>query len=156
MELYREFFALIEKLNEAGIEYSVVGGIALAFHAQPRFTRDIDILAKPADLDAYERIFEELGYFRTSQPWTFAKTNITLHRFGKPSIEDPEELIMVDLLIGNESVHEEIIKRSLFDQSSVGNVMLATKDDLIWMKKLRGSRQDEADIEKLEERSVED
>jgi hypothetical protein len=50
MELYREFFTIIKALNQKGLDYSVVGGIALAFHAQPRFTRDIDLLAKPMDL----------------------------------------------------------------------------------------------------------
>ena len=57
MELYREFFAVIEALNKKGLDYSIVGGIALAFHSQPRFTRDIDILAKPIDLPVYEEIF---------------------------------------------------------------------------------------------------
>ena len=51
MELFREFFAVIEDLNDEGLAYSVVGGIALAFHSQPKFTRDIDILARPADLE---------------------------------------------------------------------------------------------------------
>ena len=68
MELYREFFSLVRKFNEAGLEYAVVGGIALAFHAQPRFTKDIDILVKPINLEAYERIFAELGYFKTALP----------------------------------------------------------------------------------------
>ena len=156
MELFREFFALIRKLNEAGVEYAVVGGVALAFHAQPRFTKDIDILAKPTDLAAYERIFAGLGYFKTATPWTFANTNITLHRFGKPSSDDPEGLILVDLLIGNEEIYQQIIERSLSDESAAGKVMLANKEDLIWMKKLRGSKQDEADIEKLEGRDVKD
>ena len=44
MELYREFFAVIKALNKKGLDYSVVGGIALAFHSQPRFTRDIEKL----------------------------------------------------------------------------------------------------------------
>lgn len=155
MELYREFFSLVRKLNEAGIEYAVVGGIALAFHAQPRFTKDIDILAKPIDLEAYERILAELGYIKTAMPWTFSNTNITLHRFGKQSVDDPEELIIVNLLIGNEEIHSRIIERSQSDESAAGKVMLANRDDLIWMKRQRGSKQDEADIEKLEDRSVE-
>ena len=155
MELYREFFSLVRKFNEAGLEYAVVGGIALAFHAQPRFTKDIDILVKPINLEAYERIFAELGYFKTALPWTFSNTNITVHRFGKQSVDDPEELIIVDLLIGNEEIHSRIIERSQSDESAAGKVMLANRDDLIWMKRQRGSKQDEADIEKLEDRNVE-
>lgn len=150
MELYREFYAVINALNKNGLAYSVVGGIALAFHAQPRFTRDIDILARPADLPRYREVFQGLGYSETAEPWTFKDTNITLHRFGKPSVEDDQDLILVDLLIGNEDLHAAIIEQSIVDESPAGKVRLATREDLIRMKRIRGSKQDEADIEKLE------
>ncbi|MBD5780950.1 nucleotidyltransferase [Pelagicoccus sp. NFK12] len=153
MELYREFFSIIEKLNEHGLDYSVVGGIALAFHDTPRFTRDIDILAKPADLEKYEGIFQKLGYHKTSEPWSFGSTQLTMHRFGKKSEEDEEELVVIDLLIGHESRHHEIIDASIIDDSPAGKVRLAQREDLIWMKKLRGSKQDEADIENLESKN---
>jgi hypothetical protein len=35
----REF---IELLNSNGVEYTIVGGFALAFHDRPRYTGDID------------------------------------------------------------------------------------------------------------------
>ena len=151
MELYREFFAVIGALNEKGLDYSVVDGIALAFHAQPRFTRDIDILARPIDLPVYREIFKGLGYQDLSKPFTFQTTNITLHRFCKQSLEDDEEMLVIDLLLGHEDRHSEIIENSLVDESSAGKVHLAQREDLIWMKKFRGSKQDEADIEKLGE-----
>ncbi|MFT5836659.1 MAG: hypothetical protein ACI9ZV_000155 [Candidatus Azotimanducaceae bacterium] len=151
MELYREFYAVINGLNQAGLAYSVVGGIALAFHAQPRFTRDIDILARPADLPRYQEVFQGMGYSELAKPWTFNNTNITLHRFGKPSVEDDQDLVLVDLLIGHEDAHAAIIEQSIVDESPAGRVRLATREDLIWMKRIRGSKQDEADIEKLEE-----
>ena len=149
MELYREFFDLIDALNREGLEYSVVGGIALAFHSQPRFTRDIDILVRPGNLESYEEILKSLGYTRFSEPWTFPNTNIELHRFAKRSEEDVEELIVVDLLLGHEDRHGQIINRSLVDESRAGTVRVATKEDLILMKELRNSKQDQADIEKL-------
>ncbi len=92
-----------------------------------------------------------MGYSELAEPWTFSNTNITLHRFGKPSVEDDQDLILVDLLIGNEDAHAAIIEQSIFDESPAGKVRLATREDLIWMKRIRGSKQDEADIEKLEE-----
>ena len=150
MELYREFFSLIEALNRKGLQYSVVGGIALAFHSLPRFTRDIDLLAKPVDLATYREILKELGYSELSKPWTFQNTKITLHRFGKKSFEANEELIVVDLLIGNEDRHAEIIEKSITDESPAGRVRLARREDLIWMKQIRGSKQDEVDIDNLE------
>lgn len=58
--------------------------------------------------------------------------------------------MVIDLLIGHEDRHSEIIEQSTLDESPAGKVRLATCEDLIWMKRLRGSKQDEADIEKLE------
>lgn len=121
-----------------------------AFHSQPRFTRDIDILGKPADLERYREILAKLGYTEIAKPWTFQKTNITMHRFGKRSLEHNEELIVIDLLLGHEDRHAEIIEQSILDESPAGKVSLATREDLIWMKRIRGSKQDAADIEKLE------
>jgi len=150
MELFREFFSVTEAMNQEGLAYSVVGGLALAFHSQPRFTRDIDILARPLDLPRYRDLFARIGYTELSEPWTFKNTQITLYRFGKHSVEDDEEMIVVDLLVGHEERHQAIIDQSVVDESPVGKIRVATRADLIWMKKIRGSKQDEADIEKLE------
>ena len=36
-------------------------------------------------------------------------------------------------------------------ESEEGRVMIAKKEDLIWLKRVRNSKQDQADIEKLED-----
>jgi len=41
LNLYDEFFMIIRSFNLAGLKYVVIGGIAMAFHDTPRFTRDI-------------------------------------------------------------------------------------------------------------------
>jgi hypothetical protein len=41
---FRDLFAA---LNAAGAKYLLVGGYAVAFHAQPRFTKDPDIWTEP-------------------------------------------------------------------------------------------------------------
>ncbi len=43
MPVNRDFRDLFAELNGAGAEYLLVGGYALAFHAVPRFTKDLDI-----------------------------------------------------------------------------------------------------------------
>lgn len=91
-----------------------------------------------------------MGYAELNEPWSFENTRITLHCFGKRSVEDDQDLIVIDLPFGYEERHAAIIARSVVDESSAGKIRLATRDDLIWMKKIRGSKQDEADIEKLE------
>lgn len=43
MNLEKDFSDFFELLNDHGVEYMVVGGYALAFHGEPRFTGDMDI-----------------------------------------------------------------------------------------------------------------
>lgn len=43
MNLEPDFLDFIKLLNTYAVEYMVVGGYALAFHGEPRFTGDMDI-----------------------------------------------------------------------------------------------------------------
>lgn len=46
---YEEFIAA---LNDRGVRYLVIGAYAVAFHARPRATRDLDILLEPTPANA--------------------------------------------------------------------------------------------------------
>jgi len=147
MNLYDEFFSIIRKLNEADIKYAVVGGIALSFHTEPRYTKDIDILTTSEHIGRLKSILNKMGYTFEAIPWTFRNTNITLHRLTK--IEG-EESLTIDLLTGNEEKHREIIKNAIIEETEYGLTCIANREDLIWMKRIRNSKQDIADIEALE------
>ena len=47
MILSKDWRAFIESLNSQNVEYVLVGGHAVAYHARPRFTDDIDFLVRP-------------------------------------------------------------------------------------------------------------
>jgi hypothetical protein len=98
VNLYDEFFSIISLLSGLGIRYAVGGGIALAFHARPRFTRDIDILVHQDDMSLVKMAMDRLGYEETAEPSDLADTPLNLHRFLK--IEGQEEL-MIDILVAN-------------------------------------------------------
>lgn len=147
MNLFDEFFTIVENFEKMSIKYAVVGGIAMAFHDQPRFTKDIDILVLPKDLEKIAIIFEKIGYFESAAPWTFRSTNLTLHRFMKT---EGEEFLVVDILVGNEERHKDVVKHSLVEKSEKCVVRIADKNDIIWMKKMRNSDQDKVDIKRLE------
>ena len=51
MSIFFEFHKLVKRLQEKKVAYAVVGGVAMAFHAYARFTRDIDILTKESELE---------------------------------------------------------------------------------------------------------
>lgn len=146
MNLYDEFFALIRLLNEAGLRYAVIGGVAMAFHGRPRFTRDIDLLIHPDDLDRARAELRRLGYQETAMPWTFGDSKLTLHRFLKTA---GEEHLMVDVLAANTARQQDVIGNAVEAPAPSGVVRVASKRDLIWLKRARGSDQDRVDIKGL-------
>ena len=150
MNIFEEFKRLVLELEKHKVRYALVGGVAMAFYAEPRFTRDIDLLVISDDLDKTKSILEKDGYFESTSPWTFRNVAIELHRFLKipAASEDP---MMIDLLVAKDEEVGRIVQNAVKAESVEGSVMLADKKDLIWLKKFRNSKQDQADIERLED-----
>lgn len=147
MNVFYEFHKIVQHLQSEEIEYALIGGVAVAFHAQPRFTKDIDILICRAELERVTGILKGEGYFESSSPWTFRDSQLTLHRFMK--VEEQDEMV-VDILVAGNDRQEAIVSHAMEAKSKgTGVVRLATKPDLIWLKRQRHSKQDEADIESL-------
>lgn len=49
---------VLRRLNEAGIRYCLVGGLALAYHSIPRLTQDVDILVLSEDVPQVQKLFQ--------------------------------------------------------------------------------------------------
>ena len=49
--MFQDYKDLLSAFNAHGVRYLIVGGYAVIFHAQPRFTKDIDLFiqADPAN-----------------------------------------------------------------------------------------------------------
>jgi Uncharacterised nucleotidyltransferase len=148
MNLYDEFFSMISSFNELGIRYAVVGGIAMAFHGRPRFTRDIDILVHHEDINISKKALGTLGYEETAEPWVLDNTSVTLHRFLK--VEGHDEFV-IDILLAGDDEHLNVIQNAVFTESAMGMVPIAVRRDIIRMKRSRNSDQDRVDISELEE-----
>ena len=50
--MFDDFKELLSIFNALKVKYLIVGGYAVSFHAQPRATKDIDLLIKPDDDNA--------------------------------------------------------------------------------------------------------
>ena len=149
MDIFYEFLRVVQRLQKEGIEYALIGGVAVAFHTEPRFTKDIDLLIRESELDRVTEVLKREGYFRSSTPWTFRDSNLTLHRFMR--VEEQDEMI-VDVLVAGDERHGQIISNALEAESEdTGVVRVVSKADLIWLKRQRNSKQDEADIARLED-----
>lgn len=63
MSLQTDFRDLLAEFAAEGVAYLVVGGYAVAYHAEPRFTKDLDLWIEdsPANLDRVRRALERFG-----------------------------------------------------------------------------------------------
>ncbi len=149
MNVFEEFKRLVLKLEEQAVRYALVGGVAMAFYTEPRFTRDIDLLVDSEDFEKTKDILEKDGFFESASPWTFPNVAIELHRFLK--VVNEEDEMLIDILVAENEEVKRIIRNAQEAESEEGKVMVANKRDLIWLKRARDSKQDRADIEKLED-----
>ncbi|MBI5119326.1 nucleotidyltransferase [Candidatus Poribacteria bacterium] len=147
MNVFEEFNHLVKELETRSVRYALVGGVAMAFYAEPRFTRDIDLLVDSDDFEKTKGILEKEGYSESISPRTFSTIPIELHRFLKASNGDE---MIIDILLARTEEIRRIIRDSVEAESDQGKVRIASRKDLIWLKRMRDSKQDQADIEKLE------
>lgn len=60
--MFQDFKELLSSLNAHNVRYLIVGGYAVSFHAQPRATKDLDILVS-ADDENSKAVFAALAQF---------------------------------------------------------------------------------------------
>jgi predicted nucleotidyltransferase len=58
----RDYEEFVESLNKNGVRYLIIGAHAVAFHARPRATKDLDIFIEPAP-DNVERVLAAIQGF---------------------------------------------------------------------------------------------
>jgi hypothetical protein len=149
-DLFDEFAAMVEALAQAGVPFAVCGGLALAIHARPRATVDIDLLAPPEAVADVIAVAGRLGFEgRLRGPVRLAAGAIIMHRLTKMVPGDPEVLILGVIEAGEGVAAAAWADRVETRWRGVG-VPVVSPAGLIALKRLRGSAQDVADIEALE------
>ena len=68
MDVFGEFEQLAQALADRQILYALIGGVAMALHAHPRFTRDIVLLVKSALLPELTALLKSVGYGSPAAP----------------------------------------------------------------------------------------
>src|SRR5688500_1038918 len=62
IELFEEFRELLVELADAGAEFAVVGGRAVAFHGHPRATKDLHVVVRATPENA-RRVYQSPAAF---------------------------------------------------------------------------------------------
>lgn len=60
--VHKTLHRIVQRLDDLGIPYAIVGGMALFFHGLRRFTEDVDILVTREGLRQLHEALEGLGY----------------------------------------------------------------------------------------------
>jgi hypothetical protein len=61
-KVYETLQWLAQKLPNAGIDYALIGGMALAIHGYVRLTQDVDLLMNEAGLEQFQKMLVGRGY----------------------------------------------------------------------------------------------
>lgn len=144
---YRDYEEFIAALNTQGVRYLVIGAHAVAFHARPRATKDLDILldASPANakraLAALREFFGnvELGYTvrDLTTPGWFVQLGVA-----------PVRIDLLSSMAGCPSF-DAAWERRIEARFGTVKTYYVGLDDLIRAKEAAGRIQDRADVRVL-------
>lgn len=151
MDLYAELCALVREFDDAGVEYALCGGLAMAVYGIPRATRDIDILARQPDLERIRGIAGERRFTDEILLTPFSG-GLSAQRFTKYS-GTSEPLTLDILLIGDDGLETVWNSRTRVDFEH-GRICVVSMHGLITLKHIAGRPQDLVDIQLLEALNV--
>lgn len=145
MPLPADWRAFIKSLNSNGVEYVIVGAVALAHHGFPRYTGDLDILIRNSPENA-KRLESALAAFGLAalglQAADFSESYRVIQLGVPPN--------RIDLLTSITGVpfDEAWASRVHADVEGIP-VNFIGREALIRNKRLTGRAQDKADLEAL-------
>lgn len=145
--LLDEFKSVTEALSDAGIEYAVCGGWAMAIHGLMRSTIDIDLMVRAEDVERAFSVARVNGYDVEGLPLSFDNGAFELRRISKID-KDRRELVTLDFVLVTEANKDVWENREDVD-SRFGTLKVVSKEGLVKMKLLAGREQDLLDIKKL-------
>ena len=146
--MYPDFRELLSAFNAHDVKYLVVGAYAVSLHAQPRATKDIDILVKTGASNA-AALFAALAKFGAPleglSPADFAESG-SFFRMGR-------EPIAVDILseipgIDFDVAWEHRVQHTV-DPDSGLKANFISAPDLVTSKLASGRPQDIADVDAI-------
>jgi predicted nucleotidyltransferase len=143
LSLESELRQLVQRFNEAKIEYALCGGMAVALHGYPRFTKDIDFLVPSESLNRAIEVAATAGFLDDSGRIPFPDSDV--YRILK--IEGSEYRIL-DLLVPKSLDTLAWTQRQWFDWDGLP-ICSVSREGLIEMKLAAGRDIDRIDIKQL-------
>ena len=147
--MYQDHKDLLSAFHAHGVRYLIVGGYAVIFHAQPRFTNDMDFFIKADAANAqatYAALAEFGAVLEGIRPDEFADRG-SFFRFGR----DPRGFDIIPHLPGVDfdAAWERRVE-GVLDATTGLKAFFISKDDLIAAKLASGRPQDLADVSAIQ------
>ncbi|HOW57830.1 MAG TPA: nucleotidyltransferase [Smithellaceae bacterium] len=154
MDLLEELKKITQNLDQAGIDYALCGGLAIAIYARPRATLDIDIMVQPDYFSETKKLAKELGYTMSSAMMEFNDGAVKLQRLSKID-KATGEYFVLDLLMATPEIESAWDDRKIVEWEGY-SLKVVSPQGMILLKSLRNSGQDKEDIEYLRSLENED
>jgi hypothetical protein len=148
---------LLRVLAAHGVDFVVIGGIAVQAHGYIRFTKDLDVIVEPTSLN-FSRLSEALGELEAELRGPGALKLTDPHQLRRaPRIPvmttaGPLDVVNVEHVAGGPRSYDALRRAALVIDLGGLEVPVAGLSDLIRMKRAAGREHDLADIEALTRR----
>jgi predicted nucleotidyltransferase len=148
-----QVYALLRRLTQGGVDFVVIGGVAVVLLGSARYTKDLDITyaTDGPNLDALGQVLVDLhARLRGIEDVPFIPDGRTLRRTMLLTLDT--DAGWLDLLAEPTGgpVYDELRANAIEVELDDFKVRVADVDDMISMKKGAGRLQDLADIDELE------
>lgn len=133
-------------LDQLGVPYAIIGGVAVSIQSVPRYTEDIDAVIWFGE-DGWQNLLESLkqhGFVpRAADPIQFAQRNRLLLLTDSNSVQ-------IDIAFGALPFEEELVKTAKAVELSDGfRLKVASPEALVLMKAIAWRPKDQLDIRDL-------
>jgi predicted nucleotidyltransferase len=148
IELPQDFRDLLIELHDAGAEFVVLGGHAVAYHGHPRATKDLDVLVR-ANQENASRVYQALAAFGAPlERFDVGEADFATYQ-GVLQIGLPPRRIDILNRADGITFDEAVATKEAFDLEG-RRIPVIGRDALIKNKRAAGREQDVADIKALE------
>ncbi|MBS1887337.1 MAG: hypothetical protein JSU06_09120 [Actinobacteria bacterium] len=150
---------ILRELTDGGVDFFLIGGVAVGYHGHVRATKDVDVVPSPAQGNL-QRLAAALTRLDAQVDGAADFDPAEL-----PDPRDPEALATggnwvlttrlgrLDIMqwIGDHPLWEEMAADAIEDEIAGLLIKIASYDDLVKLKELAGRPEDLADLKRLRE-----
>jgi hypothetical protein len=155
VDLLRQFEAIVDALNAAGVEHAICGGFAVNIHGHVRTTTDIDLLVRRESVDRALAALRPLGFDLDAGTLPFDHGTPRAREVRRVTSIEGTDALTVDLMVVT-TVFDDVWRTRERLSWRGKDLTVVSREGLAAMKRLAGRHQDLADLEHLGLSTVDD